>query len=392
MKYSFADCTLDEARLILTRGGAPVAVEPRVLDLIRVLVRNSGDLVTRDRLVEEVWQGRIVSESAISACIAGARKAVGDNGKSQAVIRTVSRRGLMMVAEVTSVDDVQATRATVATQSVQRIRYTKDANGHMLAYAATGSGPDIIRFPPPFTMDLEFEWRIPSERQFIESISARFHYTRFDHVGSGQSEHVEPNFDFPGMADEALAVADTLGSQTFSGISFSGGVLSAINFAARFPERLKKLVIVGGYADGRLNRGNPVHDDSLKSMIAEGWGKPDSPFATAFLTSYFPEGPLEDVREIVNMMQTACSLETMLRDRDAINSASVLHLLKDVRCPVLVIHGRYDAVHPVSEAQKLAAGIPKAELVLLDTANHIPLPGNAVWDQYMETLTNFLET
>ena len=71
-----------------------------VFDLIHLLVRNAGDLVTRDRMVEEVWGGRIVSESAMSACIASARKAVGDNGKAQAVIRTVARRGLMLVAEV----------------------------------------------------------------------------------------------------------------------------------------------------------------------------------------------------------------------------------------------------------------------------------------------------
>lgn len=390
MKYSFADCTLDEARMTLTRGGLPVSVEPRVLDLVHVLIRSGGDLVTRDRLVEEVWQGRIVSESAISACIAAARKAVGDDGKAQAVIRTVARRGLMMATEVTPVGDDRAPRAAIAAQSIQRIRYTQNNIGHRLAYSVIGSGPDVLRFPPPFTMDLEYEWRLPSERQFIEIISEAFRYTRFDHVGSGQSERVEPLFDFSALADEAHAVVGAVGSQTFSGVSFSGGVHSAIHFAARYPERLERLVIVGGYADGRLNRGNPVQDDSLKTMIAEGWGKPDSPFATAFLTSYFPEGPLEDVRDIVGMMQTACPLEVMLRDRDAINSASVTHLLKDVRCPVLIIHGRYDAVHPVSEAQKLAAGIPNAELVLLDTANHIPLPENSVWGGYIETIFDFL--
>lgn len=391
MKYSFADCTLDEARLTLTRDGLPVSVEPRVLDLIRVLVRSGGDLVSRDQLVEEVWQGRIVSESAISACIAGARKAVGDDGKTQAVIRTVARRGLVMATEVTALSDKKAPTASRTAQPVQRIRYTKDTNGHQLAYSVTGSGTGVLRFPPPFTMDLEYEWRIPSERQIIETISEKFRYIKFDHIGAGQSERVEPHFDFNALADEACAVVDAVGAKTISAVSFSGGVHSAIHFAARYPERLERLVIVGGYADGRMKRGNPAKDNSLKTMIAEGWGKPDSPFATAFLTSYFPEGPLEDVRDIVRMMQAACPLETMLRDRDAINSASLGYLLKDVSCPVLIIHGRYDAVHPVSEAQKLAAGIPNAELVLLDTANHIPLPKNAVWDEFIETLVDFLE-
>jgi pimeloyl-ACP methyl ester carboxylesterase len=54
------------------------------------------------------------------------------------------------------------------------------------------------------------------------------------------------------------------------------------------------------------------------------------------------------------------------------------------------LHSRDGEVHPLSEAQKLAAGIPNAELVILETANHIPLPGNAVWDTYMQTLTDLL--
>ena len=82
MEHHFADCTLDDARLTLTRGGHAVAVEPKVFDLIQLLVRNAGNLVTRDQMVDEVWGGRIVSESAISACIAAARKAVGDTGKA----------------------------------------------------------------------------------------------------------------------------------------------------------------------------------------------------------------------------------------------------------------------------------------------------------------------
>ena len=391
MKFNFANCTLDEARLTLTRDGLPVSVEPRVLDLIQVLVRSGGDLVTRDQLVEDVWQGRIVSESAISACVAAARKAVGDDGKAQAVIRTVARRGLIMAADVTTASDKKAPSTSSAAQAVQRIRYTQDKNGHQLAYSVTGSGPDVLRFPPPFTIDLEYEWRLPCERQLIETISEKFRYIRFDHVGSGQSMRVEPEFSFSALAEEALAVVDAVGTKTFSGVSYSGGVHSAIHFAARYPERLERLVIVGGYADGRVKRGKPVQDEALKTMIAEGWGKPDSPFATAFLTSYLPEGPLEDVAGIVKMMQAACSVETMLRDRDAINSASLTHLLKDVRCPVLLIHSKHDAVHPVSEARKLAAGIPNAELVLLDTANHNPLPANSVWDEFIETLVNFLE-
>ena len=105
MRYVFRDCVLDTGRHVLMRGDAPVAVEPQVFDLLHLLARNAGQLVTRDEILAEVWNGRIVSESAISARIAAARKAVGDDGKAQRVIRTIARRGLQMVTEVTERTD-----------------------------------------------------------------------------------------------------------------------------------------------------------------------------------------------------------------------------------------------------------------------------------------------
>ena len=388
MEYRFADCVLDVSRHTLTRGQDAVPVEPLVFDLLRLLADHAGELVTRDQLVEALWQGRAISESAISACIAAARKAVGDDGKQQAIIKTVSRRGLMLVAEASAPEVKPVPKA--ASPGVQRIRYARNRDGHQLAYAISGEGPPLIRFPPPLTMDLEFEWSNPPERAFVDELSGRFRLLRFDGLGSGQSERVEPNYDFGVQADDAAAVADAAGFDRFAGVSMSGGVLTAIEFAARYPERLSRLVIVGGYADGRSRRGQTEGPEALKSMVAEGWAESESAFATAFITSYFPEGPLEDVRRIVRHMQAACPPDVMLKDRDAINNASVAHLLSQVKCPTLILHARGDAVHPLSEARKLAAGIPDAELVILETANHFPYPGNKVWETYIETLTDFL--
>jgi len=125
-------------------------------------------------------------------------------------------------------------------------------------------------------------------------------------------------------------------------------------------------------------------------MIAEGWARPESAFASGFATAYFPEGPVEERREVQRMTQAACPPEMMLRNRDAINDATVAHLLDQVRCPVLILHARDDSVHPLSQAQKLAAGIPGAELVVLETANHVPLHGSPCWESYNRTLAEFL--
>lgn len=101
MRYAFAGFTLDISRRELARGDASIPIEPKAFDLLHLLLSNAGTVVSRDQLVDVVWNGRIVSEAAISARIAAARRAVGDDGKAQKVIRTVARRGLMLVADVT---------------------------------------------------------------------------------------------------------------------------------------------------------------------------------------------------------------------------------------------------------------------------------------------------
>ncbi|MGI9370365.1 MAG: winged helix-turn-helix domain-containing protein [Ruegeria sp.] len=119
MEYHFADFVLSRTRHTLTRSGERIYIEPLVFDLLHLLVREAGELVTRDQMVDEIWQGRFVSESAISACVAAARRAIGDSGKEQSIIRTVPRRGFVLVAdvEVVSPENPASTGAVDATVS-----------------------------------------------------------------------------------------------------------------------------------------------------------------------------------------------------------------------------------------------------------------------------------
>ncbi|HWD58432.1 MAG TPA: tetratricopeptide repeat protein, partial [Stellaceae bacterium] len=101
MRFEFGDHVLDTERRELRRGGEPVALEPQVFDLLVYLAQHRDRVVSRDDLVAGVWGGRIVSDSAITTRINAARRAVGDSGLAQTVIRTVMRRGVRFVAPVT---------------------------------------------------------------------------------------------------------------------------------------------------------------------------------------------------------------------------------------------------------------------------------------------------
>ena len=99
MIFAFADCTLDTALFELRRAGEIVPVEPQVFELLALLVRERGRVVTKDEILDEVWHGRIVSEAALSSRIKAARRAIGDDGGAQRLIRTVHRRGFRFIAE-----------------------------------------------------------------------------------------------------------------------------------------------------------------------------------------------------------------------------------------------------------------------------------------------------
>ncbi len=126
MRYRFDEYELDLLRGELRAGGAPVPLEPRVYALLCLLVEQRERLVSRDELVEKIWDGRVVSEAAIATCVKSARRALGDDGRTQRYIRTVHGRGLRFVAAVTSLlaegiaagrDDDEPARAAGAAQA-----------------------------------------------------------------------------------------------------------------------------------------------------------------------------------------------------------------------------------------------------------------------------------
>jgi TolB-like protein len=100
MAFVFGDCRLDPDRRELIRQSAGIPLGPQVFDLLLYLLQNRDRVITKDDLLEAVWRGRIVSESTLTSHINAARKAIGDNGQDQRLIKTISRKGFRFVADV----------------------------------------------------------------------------------------------------------------------------------------------------------------------------------------------------------------------------------------------------------------------------------------------------
>ena len=132
MRLRFDDYILDVARRELWRGSEPVVVEPQVFDLLAYLVQQPERVVTKDELLQAIWDGRIVSESAITNRINAARRAIGDSGKAQRLIRTVPRKGFRFIGAINK-EAVESTKEAMPQGSRRR-------QGIALAFTAAVSG------------------------------------------------------------------------------------------------------------------------------------------------------------------------------------------------------------------------------------------------------------
>jgi TolB-like protein len=115
LQYLFEGFVLDTDRRELRRGVEPVAVEPQVFDLLTFLIQNRERVVSKDEMIQAVWGGRIVSESALGARINAVRSAVGDNGEDQRVVKTFPRKGIRFIAPA---HEQQTAAPTVVSQQV----------------------------------------------------------------------------------------------------------------------------------------------------------------------------------------------------------------------------------------------------------------------------------
>jgi TolB-like protein len=163
MRYEFEDFALDTSRRELLRRGQPIAVQPQVFDVLAYLIAHRDHVVTKDALLNAVWDGRIVSESTFSSRINAARIAIGDSGEEQRLIRTASRKGFRFVGAVR--DTASAVSSKVETPPVPDSLISpperQDAPGDaprlsivVLPFANLSGGPDYAPFVDGLTESL----------------------------------------------------------------------------------------------------------------------------------------------------------------------------------------------------------------------------------------------
>ncbi|HEY5640710.1 MAG TPA: alpha/beta fold hydrolase [Dehalococcoidia bacterium] len=248
----------------------------------------------------------------------------------------------------------------------RQVQYCTAKDGTRLAYAVGGAGVPFV-FVPGWVSHLELD------DQFADLIGRTADdgilFVTMDKRGNGLSERHPPDVSLESRVSDLETVTEAVGLDKFALGGLSEGGPVAIAYAARHPEQVEKLVIVGSYADGSKLAGSEEMRDAVRSVVKAEWGMASRVMAELFV------GPdsLMDINAFAAYQQAAADPEEALAIIDAAIEIDVRDLLAQITAPTLVVHHREDRIVPIELGQQVAAGIPGARFVSFPGA-HIASP------------------
>lgn len=274
----------------------------------------------------------------------------------------------------------------------QRIHIARTADNVNLAWALSGRGPVLVK-ASNWLSHLRRDPGSPVWKHWLEFLSGHFEYLRFDERGCGQSDRAVADVSDRHWLPDLETVVEAAGvREPFILLGLSQGCVSAIRYAVAHPQRVSKLILYGGYAVGANKRGgrNAEHFRAVVEMARLGWGSGNAVFRQAFTARFVPNGTHEQLDWFNELCRETVEPEMAVRLLDARGNADIADLLAQVRVPTLVIHACNDQVVPVAEGRRLAAEIPGAVFVELDSRNHVLLGHEPAWREFQRALLDFV--
>jgi pimeloyl-ACP methyl ester carboxylesterase/DNA-binding CsgD family transcriptional regulator len=280
----------------------------------------------------------------------------------------------------------------VTADVVQDIRFARSADGVGIAYAVHGSGPPLL-IDSCWLSNLQFDWESPVWRHFLVELGKIATVVRYDERGHGLSDRGVTDHSLEARVADLEAVVADAGLDPFAMMAMAQGGPVAIEYAARHPERLTRLIFYGSYSGAHAGTSAEEQEmlRAFEAMIRVGWARPTSEFRRVFSSMMIPGGTEEQMRWLDDLQQRACDTETAVISRSQRQRADSTWRLAELDFPTLVMQSRNDQMNPFHHSVDLAKGIRGARLVGLDSNNHIILADEPAWPVFLHEVTAFLE-
>ena len=273
----------------------------------------------------------------------------------------------------------------------QQVRFARSADGVTIAYAVHGSGPPLV-LNSCWLSHLEYDWSSPVWRHYLAELGRVATVVRFDERGHGLSARDVTDFSLDRRVEDLEAVVEHAGLERFALMAMAQGGPVSIRYVVEHPGRVSRLVCADTFAARFLPRSedNEVLEQAFQSMIAAGWDRSDPTFRRVFTQMMIPGASEEQMVWLDRLHQMSVSARTAVEARRQRSSDDVLDLLPRVGVPTLVTHARGDRMVRFENGRRLAADIPGARLLPLDTGNHILLESEPAWPVFLREVTAFL--
>jgi DNA-binding winged helix-turn-helix (wHTH) protein/pimeloyl-ACP methyl ester carboxylesterase len=390
LTFTFGPFVLDPAGRELRNGSTHVDLEPQVFDLLVHLITHQDRVVSADELFDTIWKGRIVSLSTLTSRINAARAALGDSGADQKFIKTVPRKGYRFVGQAVLAGPPRP--APQVAPLHPDVRFCRASDGGRIAYATVGEGEPLVK-AGNWLNHLDYDWESPIWGYMLRWFATGNQLIRYDARGSGLSDRDTNEISIAAFANDLATVADAANLGRFSLFGSLHGAAVAITYAVKHPERVRKLVIYGGFIRGRLADGNPVEAEqaeAMKTLVRTGWDLDSPAFRQIFTALMLPQGSAEQTQWFNDMQRLTASPQNAVRFREAFDNLDISGLLAQVRVPTLVLHCRGDTAAPFEDGRAIAAGIPGARFVALEGNNHLMLDTDPGWPRFQAEVEAFL--
>jgi len=281
----------------------------------------------------------------------------------------------------------------VSAKLKQRIRFARSNDGTSLAWASAGRGQPLVKASNWLT-HLEYDLESPVWSHWVNFFAAHFQFVRYDERGCGLTQRDAGDLSFERWVEDLEAVIEAAGLEgPVALLGVSQGAATALAYAARYPERVSRIIVYGGYSQGWRARGDPQGAKlyrSIVDVISLGWDLENPVFRELFTKRFIPAGTAEQIAWFNDLCCRTVEAQTAARLLSARADVDLGPLLSQVQVPVQVLHAAGDEVVPLAQGRGLAADLPNAEFVSLESRNHILLKPEPAWAHFKDAVLDFM--
>lgn len=276
----------------------------------------------------------------------------------------------------------------------QSIHFCTSRDGTRIAVASCGQGPVILR-AAHWLSHCHHDLESPVWRPWLGAFSAGHRFVRYDPRGCGLSDRFVADLSLDAWQDDLEAVAATIEAPRFVLLGLSQGGALAVRYALAHPERVSHLVLINAYGQGGRTRARTDRErleaETLVNFIRIGWGRENAAFCQFFTNLFIPGGTAEQHRWWGDLERLTASPEVAAELVREMQGIDVLDEARELRLPTLILSCRGDMRVPFEEGRKLAAAIPGAKFVPLESQNHVLLPDEPAWAVLHQEIARFLD-